>query len=266
MIKMIALDLDGSLLTDEKTITEENKKELKKLHNQGIKIVICTGRPINAIKNYLIDLDLFEFNDFTVCFNGGLVLNNVTENIMFKKSLENQQIEMLHKFVSENHHPLDILDFDKVYQINDLKSSIYQSVIKAPIEFESIKYKNLPDEDFAKGIIATQPEEIDQILNEVSPEMEDNFYIVRSQPTILEFLPKGVNKKGGLQALLNHFDLDFSNLMAFGDAKNDYEMLQAAEVGVAMENAKPDIQEVANDVTLNNNNSGVADYLEKYFQ
>lgn len=266
MIKMISLDLDGTLLTDEKTITEANQKKLKELHRKGIKIVICTGRPINAIKNYLTELELFDENDFTVCFNGGLVLNNSTKKIMFKKSLKEQQIQMLYNFVSEKNHPLDILNFEKVYQISDLKPSIYQSVIKAPIEFTSIEYKDLPNDDFAKGIIATQPEEIDQILNEISSDMKDNFYIVRSQPTILEFLPKGVNKKGGLEELLHHFDLDFSNLMSFGDAKNDYEMLQAAEVGVAMKNAQPDIQAIANDVTLDNNNSGVAAYLEKYFK
>lgn len=95
--------------------------------------------------------------------------------------------------------------------------------------------------------------------------MKNNFYIVRSQPTILEFLPKGVNKKVGLEALLNHFHLDFSNLMAFGDAKNDYEMLEAAKIGVAMGNANSDIKAIANDVTLDNQESGVAAYLKKYF-
>lgn len=265
MIKMIALDLDGTLLNDEKIITKENQHELKKLHTDGMKIVVCTGRPINAIKQYLQDLDLFSTDDFTICFNGGLVLNNLTEAIMAKTALNSAQIKMIYDFAVQHHHSLDLLDFKQVYQLNDLKPSIYQSVIKAPIKFETIGYHDLPKTDFAKGIMALQPAEIDQVLMEITPEMKNNFYIVRSQPTILEFLPKGVNKKVGLEALLNHFHLDFSNLMAFGDAKNDYEMLEAAKIGVAMGNANSDIKAIANDVTLDNQESGVAAYLKKYF-
>ena len=79
-------------------------------------------------------------------------------------------------------------------------------------------------------------------------------------------MPAGVNKAAGLKQLLAHFGDDFSNLMAFGDEENDLEMIQAAGIGVAMENAIPQVKAVAQAVTKNNDADGVAYYLRQYFQ
>ncbi len=82
---------------------------------------------------------------------------------------------------------------------------------------------------------------------------------------IMEFLPKKLNKAVGLKALLDHFGDDFSNLMTFGDADNDLEMIEAAAQGIVMENGLPNVKAVATAITDTNDNDGVAKYCERYF-
>ena len=81
MIKMIALDLDNTLLNSDKEISARNERVLKALHDRGVHVVLCTGRPINAIWPYIEQLGLTRPDDFTITFNGGLVINNVTKEI-----------------------------------------------------------------------------------------------------------------------------------------------------------------------------------------
>lgn len=78
MQQMIALDLDNTLFNSDKEISPRNEQVLKRVHQAGVKIVLCTGRPINAIRNYLDQLELNQAEDYTINFNGGLVTNNQT--------------------------------------------------------------------------------------------------------------------------------------------------------------------------------------------
>ena len=88
MIKMVALDLDGTLLTSDKKISQRNEAILKQLHHDGIKIVLCTGRPINAIWKYIEQLGLTNVDDYTITFNGALVIQNVGHAELFRSKSE----------------------------------------------------------------------------------------------------------------------------------------------------------------------------------
>lgn len=126
MIKMIALDLDETLLNTDKTISEENATALRQLHEAGIKIVLCTGRPINAIWHYLEQLGLTTDDDYTITFNGALVIQNSTKEALAQSGLSRNDFEPLHAFAAANHYPMDVLDFDQVYPIADLTPSVYE--------------------------------------------------------------------------------------------------------------------------------------------
>ena len=81
---MVALDLDNTLLNSNKEISQRNEHVLKQLHQEGIKVVLCTGRPINAIWPYIEQLGLTDSDDYTVTFNGGLVINNESREHLFE--------------------------------------------------------------------------------------------------------------------------------------------------------------------------------------
>lgn len=266
MIKMIALDLDGTLLTSDKTISNANEKALKQLHEAGVKIVICTGRPINAIWRFIEQLGLTEENDYTITFNGSLVVHNSDKKVLFREGLQKYDFDLLYEYCQKVNAPLDILDYEQVYSITDLKPSKYPEQFHGNIKFDSETFENLSATNtYSKGIVCDDPYLVDEYQAKLTKNMQEKYHIVRSQPKIMEFLAAGMDKAVGLKHLLNYFGCDYSNLMAFGDAENDLGMLKAAEVGVVMENANADIKAAGNAVTLNNDADGVAYYVNKYF-
>ncbi|ETO40697.1 Hydrolase (HAD superfamily) [Fructilactobacillus florum 8D] len=266
MIKMIALDLDNTLLNSDKKISSLNTKVLKKLHRQGLKVVLCTGRPLNAVLDYVDQLDLHEAADYTITFNGGLVLRNRDQQVLFQHGMSKPQLSALYQFAKQQQLPLDVLNFSQVYPVTDLVKSIYQQTLRATIKFVPTAWGQLSQQTYAKAIIATQPQQLDAVVARLSNELRHDYHIMRSQPKILEFLPPKVDKVYGLGALLSYFGWDFSNLLAFGDAENDAGMLRQAKIGVAMGNATPEIKQLADEETATNDQDGVALFLEKFMK
>lgn len=264
MIKMIALDLDNTLLNSKKEISPRNTRVLKKLHQQGIHVVLCTGRPINAIWPYIEQLGLTGSGEYTVTFNGGLVVNNQSRDVLSKLAFSLSDLQPLFDFVKSKNLPLDVLDFQRVYEIKDQPRSNYRAVVKN-IEFVDRTFADLPKIDYAKAVLVLDPSQLSQEIARLPGNLKRAYHVVRSQPMILEFLPKAVNKAAGLKPLLQHFDLSFDNLMTFGDADNDLEMIKAAGCGVVMANGLPEVKLVANEITDSNDDDGVATYLEKKF-
>ncbi|MCH3922226.1 Cof-type HAD-IIB family hydrolase [Limosilactobacillus sp.] len=264
MIKMIALDLDNTLLNSEKEISQRNEAVLKKLHERGIHVVLCTGRPINAIWPLIEQLGLTRPDDYTITFNGGLVVNNVTKEHLFELGMQKADLQPLFDFVQREKIPLDVLDFDRVYELTDQPGSIYRSVLKN-IEFRDTKLADLPETTYSKAVMAIPAERLAPIIADLPDELKEHYHAVQSQAMIMEFLPQHVNKSVGLKALLDHFGEDFSNLMSFGDADNDLEMIQDAAQGIVMANGLPEVKAAATALTDSNDDDGVATYCERYF-
>lgn len=264
MIKMIALDLDNTLLNSNKEISKRNEQALRKLHDQGIHVVLCTGRPINAIWPYIEQLGLTKPDDFTITFNGGLVINNVTRDHLFEMGMQKADLQPLFDFVKKEQLPLDVLDFERVYELSDQPASIYKTVLKN-IEFRDQKMGDLPDTTYSKAVMAIPADQLSQIIKRLPTGLTAHYHAVQSQPMIMEFLPQHVDKSVGLKALLDHFGEDFSNLMSFGDADNDLGMIKAASQGIVMANGLPEVKQVATALTDSNDEDGVATYCERYF-
>lgn len=264
MTKMIALDLDNTLLNSQKEISLVNEKALKQLHQAGVKVVLCTGRPINAIKNYLDQLELNQSDDYTITFNGGLVINNQTKKPLFSLGMTKADLHPVYDYLKANQLPMDILDFERVYELTELGPSRYRQTVKG-IEFVDTTLENLPGGDhlFAKAVLATDPAKVTVAKENVY--LPANIRVVQSQPHILEFLPAKVNKMLGLNHLLSKLGMTPADLMTFGDADNDLEMIEGAGDGVVMANGLPEVKAVANHLTASNDEDGVALYLKKTF-
>lgn len=266
MIDVIALDMDNTLLNSDKQISPRNEAVLKALHEKGVHVVLCTGRPINAIWPYIEQLGLTRDDDYTVTFNGGLVVNNVSKMPVFSMGMSKADLQPVFDFAHEHDYPLDVLDFEQVYEIMDMPRSIYKTVLKN-ISFNDRHFADLPagDHRYAKLVMAIPAERLAKIIPTVPEEIKQAVDVVQSQPHILEFLPKGVHKAEGLKHLLQHFGENFTHLMTFGDADNDLTMIQAARDGVVMANGLPQVKAVADHLTASNDDDGVAKYLEEKF-
>jgi len=265
MITTIALDLDNTLLTSDKTISPKTEAVLKQLHAAGKRIVLCTGRPIKAIQPFLAQLALDQPNDYAITFNGGLVQQNVTGDVLARNSVTKADIQPLYDYAVANHFPLDVIDLKQVYSLVELGKSPYETFMNGLLPFHDVHFTDLPaDDQFGKVVSAY--EDVASIQAHLPQAVTDKFHVVPSRRNLLEYLPAGTDKSAGLKALLAHFGEDFSNLMAFGDEENDLGMLKAAKVGVAMANAIPAVKAATTDATLSNDDDGVAVFLDHYFK
>ena len=149
MIKLIALDLDGTLLTGEKKITEENKKAIKLAKENGIKVVLCTGRPIVSIVHLLEELDLMGDDDYAINFNGGLIQKTKYGEIVYETGHTVEDMKYCHEEVTKVGLPLVMIDTVRAYEPTPPKGrpSIYNT-LPHPITFEQ---KN--PEEFEEGHI-----------------------------------------------------------------------------------------------------------------
>ncbi|AZZ61398.1 HAD family phosphatase [Oenococcus sp. UCMA 16435] len=263
-IKLIALDLDNTLLNAESEISTRNQKVLRFLHKKGLKVVLTTGRPIKGILPFIDQLELKQPEDYSINFNGGAIQNNLSKKIISSKFLTKDDVVPINNLANQMRFPLDGITVDHAYSIIDVRKSGYQSFIGKLMDFTDIKFHDLPAENhYFKFVSQTGPDQVAEIQEKASD--YPTFTIVKSRPNLLEFLPKGVNKSFGLGQLLKHFGWTFDNVMAFGDEENDLPMIKSAGIGVAMENAIEDVKKVSQAVTKLNTEDGVADYLEKYF-
>ena len=236
MIKLIAIDLDGTLLNDKKEVTPRNKEVLARAKAQGVKIVICTGRPLRAIRPYLEELSLKEPGDYSITFNGGLVQKNETGEIIEKAAMQLADIHELVSVAEDLNLPLDVVSEEIVLSLptSAAHPSIYGS-LNPLLDCRPFAVADLDESMlYNKAVIAYHQEVLDPKIPEISSEIREKYEIIKSR----------------------------NNL--FGDEENDLPMIRYAGIGVAMANAVPIIKEAADVVTLSNQEDGVAAVIEEY--
>lgn len=268
-IKLIALDLDGTLFNNQSIITDQNKKAIKKATDAGIQVVISTGRPYTGLPFSQIEgLGI----KYAITTNGAAIYQIPSKKEIHSDCLSNdiafpiidflltKQVHM-DAFIDgdaispakclETARQLSLPDSIKEYIINsrtrvdDLKAYMMENNI--PLQKMTINFKK--DEND----ILVDREEVSQFLTS-----NPNINVVSGGYSNLEFTRSGVDKGQGLIHLANHLGIPIEQTMAVGDSENDLEILKAAGTSVAMSNAIDEIKACADLVTLSNEEDGVA--------
>ena len=269
MIKLVAIDMDGTLLNSKKELLEETKQYFKNFHNKNTEtlLVLCTGRPETGIRPYLKDLGYLEENHYIISQNGANIYESQTGKRVMDVFLDSNAIQKW-------------IDLGKEHGLSVMGGSIdcYYSFDEDPtpwMEFDtkivSAKVKRISRQeslstDFYKILILGEEEELDRFETFIPEEWRDEFYVVRSQKYLLELLTKGVNKAFGLEKLAKELNIQPSEIAAIGDAANDIEMLKYAGVAVAMGNASEEVKAISDIVTDTNENNGVIKAIDKLIQ
>ena len=264
-IKLIALDLDGTLLTTDKKLTERTKEVLKAARDRGIKVVLTTGRPLKAMDFFLHELGTDgQEDEYTITFNGGLVQKNTGE-ILDKTVFSIDDVVRLYEETEKLGLPLDAISEGTVYQIQSDQESLYAKFNPA-LTFVPVAFEELSSQmTYNTCVTAFAQEPLDAAIQQISPELFDQYEIFKSRELLLEWSPKNVHKATGLAKLIKHLGIDQSQVMACGDEANDLSMIEWAGLGVAMQNAVPAVKEVANVVTpMTNDEEAVAWAIEEY--
>ncbi|WP_156854590.1 Cof-type HAD-IIB family hydrolase [Oceanobacillus sp. AG] len=265
---MIALDLDGTLLTDDKKISERTKQVLFKAKEEGHIVVISTGRPHRASINYYYELGL---DTPMVNFNGALIHHPQNRN--WDALHTPMPIRTAHKIIEAcydlrvNNILAEVLD-DVYIDSFDCKLIGFFDEIEdeAPYVIGNLKQKL--EEDPTSILVYPEEEQVQQLRSHL-----DDYHaeVIEHRKwgapwNVIEIIKKGMNKAVGLQKIAHYFDIPQDQIIAFGDEDNDLEMIDYAGVGVAMGNAIDELKSLAKHVTATNEEDGIGAFLEEYLK
>lgn len=268
MYKLIALDIDGTLLDKNKAISPKTRFIINSI-SDSIPVILISSRMPEAMRYLQKDLNILDLP--IVAFNGGLVLheNEILSHTgidfpTFKTVLQQNEDLGLHLSLFHNdewYAPKD--DFWSQREIRNTKvKPVFKSNEKVYHDWKV--YNKEPHKIMCMG----EENKVDELFARLSKIENDALHLYRSKPTYIEMAPKQISKLSGLDVLLQklYSHIELNDIVAYGDNFNDIEMLKNVGMGVAVNNAKPEVKAVADDITQSNIEDGVALHLEKIFQ
>ena len=270
MIKLIAIDMDGTLLNEKKHIDKAQKEAIHEAIEAGIKIVLCTGRPLYGILPFYEELGLSELDSegYVILNNGCSIHKTKNWELIDQVNFTSDDIDYLYKF-SEGYDINFTLVNDYYYFNIDDRKPTDELITDAGFVFSDITNISLKEAKNGKHKIIKimflgNPNIMANFQKENESILKDKYSSVLSQPYIYEILPKGNNKGTGLKKLAKKLGIKQEEIMAIGDGNNDIEMFEYANYSVAMENGTELAKKAAKYQTDSNENDGVAKAIRKY--
>ncbi len=263
--KIIVLDIDGTLTNSKKEITPRTKAALQAAMERGVTVVIASGRPTPGIRHIADAIELGKYGGYVLSFNGGVITNYKTKEVIFEKTLPDGIVPLLYEESKK-------AGFAIVSYLDDVIITETPDNQYIDIEAYINKMQVVKVDDFVgtlrspvtKCLMVGDPEKLVVEEERLKKKLGDRLNIYRSEPFFLEIMPQNIDKAYSLEKLLKYLNLTKEEMIACGDGFNDRSMIEYAGLGVAMCNAQPAVKEVADLVTLTNDEDGVALVVEDY--
>ncbi len=264
-IRLIAVDIDGTLTNQDKRITPRTQRALLEAQKQGAALVLASGRPACGLKNYALQLHLPAYGGKLVAFNGGLLADAKTGEVLYERKmplpLAKEVLRHLRQF------PVTVMLCDGEALVVEDENG-YQVEYEANCNRLRITKTDSLEEylDFSpyKLLASANPPYLADIHEQLSAPFPGRLSTFFSAPFFFEFVPLGVSKADALQKLCERQGIHRQEVLCFGDEENDLEMIRFAGHGVAMGNACGLLKQAADEITLSNDEDGIAAVVERY--
>lgn len=269
MIKLIAIDMDGTLLNEKKHIDKAEKEAIHEAIEAGIKIVLCTGRPLYGILPFYEELGLSELDSegYVILNNGCSIHKTKDWKLIDQVNFTSDDIEYLYK-LSES-YDINFTLVNDTYYFNIGRKPTDELIKDAGFVFSDITDISLEEAKSGKHKIMKimflgDPEIMANFQEKNEDIIKSKYSGVLSQSYVYEVFPKDNNKGTGLKKLAEKLGIKQEEVMAIGDGNNDIEMFEYANYSVAMKNATELAKKAAKYETDSNENDGVAKAIRKY--
>lgn len=263
--KVLVLDIDGTLTNSKKEITPRTKNALIRAQEKGVVIALASGRPSPGIVHVAEELELSKYGGYVLSFNGAVITNYQTKEVVFEKVLPDGIVPILY---NESKYAgvsiVSYLDDVIVTETPENKYIEYEAFLN---RMQVVKVDDFVDtlrSPVTKCLMVGEPELLVKEEERLKKKLGDRLNVYRSEPFFLEIMPQHIDKAYSLSKLLKHLNLTKEQMIACGDGFNDRSMIEYAGLGVAMCNAQPEVKAVADLVTLTNDEDGVALVVEDY--
>lgn len=263
--KMIALDLDGTLLNSSSQLTPRCRDTLRRAMSRGIKVIVATGRMCSSALPIINDIGT---DSPCVFYNGGVIKYPVSGKTAFKKELRPDITGDIINFFHDKGWYLQRYSDDVLYVVDDTdkRCLLYEGIAKVkavPLgekfwDFRGVATKLLG--------ISSDPENYKMMYDEVCKNFSERLYIATSWNSFVEMVDPGVNKARAVAAVAGLMGINRSDVLVMGDASNDKEMIAWAGHGVAMANGSESARLAADEIAPDNDHDGVAVIAERYLR
>jgi len=261
MYKFIALDVDGTLMTSKRTITDSTRNAIEAARKKGVIVSISSGRPYVGVGPIAKELGL---NAPMIAYNGGMIVDSSTDQIIYECSMKPDHARKVIADAKEEDTTLIIWSKDKLYvnRIDDRVESYIQISDVVPHLIED--YEALIVQGITKLLWIDELDTIEAFREIYRTKYRERLNVVRSLPMFLEFVDKGVSKAEAMKRIGERHGIRQEEMIAIGDGDNDLEMLEYAGLGIAMGNAHDEVKQAADAVTASNDEDGIAKAIQKY--
>ena len=263
--KLLVLDVDGTLLNDEREISKRTLAALLKVQQMGVRIVLASGRPTYGLMPLAKTLELGNYGGFVLSYNGCQIIKAQNGEILFERRINPEMLPYLEKKARKNGFAIFTYHDDTL--ITDSPDNEY---IKNEALLNNLKI--IKEDEFSTAIdfapckcmlVSDKEEALIGLEQHWEKRLAGTLDAFRSEPYFLEVVPCGVNKANTLGALLEHLEVTREEVIAIGDGVCDVTMLQLAGMGVAMGHSQDSVKVCADYVTASNEEDGVALAVEK---
>ncbi|WP_318721753.1 Cof-type HAD-IIB family hydrolase [Treponema sp.] len=265
--KLIALDLDDTLLNKELTISPATVKALQNAASKGIYIVPCSGRAENGILPFvrLLDLAGTQAGRFIIAVNGTTIYDLHLRQNIFTAKVDGDVLIHAFEVAQEYGYPAQVYDSTTTYANEDNEFSRMDAEL-CHLNLKIVPdFKNYLKTGHTKMLVPGEPETIKIIEQRLKKELAGKAVVFISKPFFLEIIPYNAGKGEAIHWLADHLGIPHEKTMAFGDSMNDESMLRMSGYSVAMCNGLEYIQNVAKYVTRKSNNEdGIADFINEF--
>lgn len=261
MYKLIALDCDGTLLNSRKEITERTVSVINVAKSAGLKIVLASARPFYRLRPFVDKLGITSDDQYSIAFNGGLIVNNTELNILFSGGFTNSQVIELLMLGNEYKTAMFLYSKDGIFSnVNDEKYKKRNPEVNfSVVDLLNFDFSNI---QIYKIAYVNSPEKTQVLRGKLPSYLYNKYEISSSVPQFVEFVSKGITKSGALEYVGKKLNITSSEMVAFGDQDNDIPMLRYVGLSVAMGNATEEVKSCSDYTTTSNDEDGVALAIE----
>lgn len=271
-MKMIVLDLDGTLLTSDKTIGKKTFASLMEAQKQGMIIVLASGRPLSGILEYAYELELDQHNGYIIAYNGARLVRVSDLKTLWERVIKIKEAKQILKHL-ENYDVIPMISDNTHMYVNDVYHNkiTYDDKIINIIKYEArnsgvmlCEQKSLSEFlhfDLYKILVAGDSDYLLQNHKHLSKPFSYNAMF--TAPFYYEFTHHEADKGLALQELCDRIHVPLEDVVGFGDDLNDLPFLKLVGESVAMKNANPKVKKEVDHICGGNNEDGIAKYLNQ---
>ena len=258
--RLMAVDMDGTLLNSEGIITEKTVDAIRNLSNTDVIFTISTGRPIHGVKKYN---DQLHITGPVITYNGAMIVNAETQEVLFEEGLSREDAEKIWELGERADVTMCIWSNNQLYG-NRLDNRIHDYKKLSGVEPLLADKEHLLNQGITKILWYDEADRIQQFCRELSPELFSQVTFCTSKPVFLEFFSSKVSKAVAMEKIGELYNIRREEMIAIGDGLNDLSMIEYAGLGVAMENAEQAVKDIAQYITASNDEDGVAQVIETF--